>query len=71
MTKIVCDVCGCDATFHCTVPCFNEYKAEGGCPKVTLAKFSQLEVVDFDLCNEHASMLANFIRCMEESPNVL
>ena len=53
MTKTVCDVCGSDAIFHCTVPYFNEYKAEGGCPKVTLAKFSQLEVVDFDLCNEN------------------
>lgn len=71
MTKTVCDICGCDATFHCTVPYFNEYKVGGGCSKVVLAKFSQLEVVDFDLCNEHASMLANFIRSMEEPPNVL
>lgn len=39
MTKTVCDICGCDSTFHCSVPYFNEYKARGGCPEVTLAKF--------------------------------
>ena len=71
MTKTVCDICGCDSTFHCSVPYFNEYKARGGCPEVTLAKFTQLELVDFDLCSTHASMLANFIRLMEENPNAL
>lgn len=71
MTKTVCDICGRDSTFHCSVPYFNEYKARGGCPEVTLAKFIQLELVDFDLCNEHASMLADFIRLVEENTNVL
>ena len=71
MTKTVCDICECDSTFHCSIPCSNEYKAKGGCPEVTLAKFTQLELVDFDLCSIHASMLANFIRSMEESTNVL
>lgn len=71
MTKTVCDICGCDSTFHCSLPYFNEYKAEGGRPKVTYAKFTQLESVDFDLCAMHASMLANFIRSMEGHPNVL
>lgn len=71
MTKTVCDICGRDSTFHCIIPYFNEYKAEGGCPKVTLAKFTQLELVDFDLCSTHASMLANFIKAMEMNPNVL
>lgn len=70
MTKTVCDICGHNSAFHCSIPYFHEYKAEGGCPKVTLAKFSQLEVVDFDLCDEHASMFANFIRLVEENTDV-
>lgn len=59
MTKTVCDICGNDnAKFHCVVPMKNIYNIKGGHPKKLLHQFSQIDLVEIDLCDIHANFFS-------------
>lgn len=70
MTKTVCDICGCDkAEYCCAVPIYKQYNMEQLGIKV--GEYKKIETTQVDFCNEHYIMLADFIECMKENPNVL
>ena len=67
MTKTVCDICGNNnAKFHCVVPMKNIYNIKGGRPEKLLHQFSQIDLVEIDLCDIHASFLANYLETWQK-----
>ena len=71
MTKIVCDICGCDnkILYHCELPIYKKYEMTS-CGKV-VGEFVKIETSEVDLCNKHYIMLTDFIETMKENTHVL
>ena len=65
MTKTVCDICGCDAKFHCTVPLKVVHDIRDRKNEIKFGEFRTVELTEIDLCDNHAYLLAGFINWLK------
>lgn len=64
MTKIVCDVCGCDnVKYHCVVPIEVSYNIMA--QDKLCGRYIDTELKEIDLCWEHGRILANFLEWLK------